>query len=49
MRDKDFGIWHEYTWARAWGLIEEAAFGLLALDVRPGDRVSIHCEADRSG
>ena len=44
MREKDFGIWHEYTWDRAWGLIEEAAFGLLALGVRPGDRVSIHCE-----
>jgi long-chain acyl-CoA synthetase len=44
MREKDFGIWHEYTWERAWGLIEDAAFGLLALGVRPGDRVSIHCE-----
>jgi long-chain acyl-CoA synthetase len=44
MREKDFGIWHEYSWERAWGLIEDAAFGLLALGVRPGDRVSIHCE-----
>ena len=44
MREKDFGIWHEYTWDRTWGLIEDAAFGLLALGVQPGDRVSIHSE-----
>jgi long-chain acyl-CoA synthetase len=44
MREKDFGIWHEYTWADTWGLIEDAAFGLIALGVQPGDRVSIHSE-----
>ena len=31
MREKDFGIWHEYTWERTWDLIESAAHGLLAL------------------
>ena len=44
MREKDFGIWREYTWEETWGLIEDAAHGLLALGVAPGDRVSIHCE-----
>ncbi len=44
MREKDFGIWREYTWERAWGIIEDAANGLLALGVDVGDRVSIHSE-----
>jgi long-chain acyl-CoA synthetase len=44
MREKDFGIWHEYDWATTWSLIEDVAHGLLALGVEPGDRVSIHCE-----
>ncbi len=44
MREKDFGIWHEYTWAEVWDLIETAAHGLLALGVDVGDRVSIHSE-----
>ncbi len=44
MREKDFGIWREYTWARTWELIEEAAHGLLALGVDVGDRVAIHAE-----
>jgi long-chain acyl-CoA synthetase len=44
MREKDFGIWNEYTWEQTWGLIEDVAHGLLALGVAPGDRVSIHCE-----
>jgi long-chain acyl-CoA synthetase len=44
MREKDFGIWNEYDWATTWGLIEDAAHGLIALGVEPGDRVSIHAE-----
>ncbi len=44
MREKDFGIWKEYDWARTWELVELAAHGLLALGVEPGDRVSIHAE-----
>ncbi len=44
MREKDFGIWKEYTWGDTWELIELAAHGLLALGVEPGDRVSIHAE-----
>lgn len=44
MREKDFGIWQEYTWARTWDLVLDAAHGLLALGVEPGDRVSIQSE-----
>ncbi len=44
MRDKDLGIWREYDWSKTWGLIKDAAHGLLALGVDAGDRVSIHSE-----
>jgi long-chain acyl-CoA synthetase len=44
MREKEFGIWQEYTWDRTWNLVVDAAHGLLALGVEPGDRVSIHAE-----
>lgn len=44
MREKDFGIWQEYTWDRTWNLVMDAAHGLLALGVGTGDRVSIHAE-----
>ncbi len=43
-REKDFGIWQEFTWAEAWDQIELAAHGLLALGVGVGDRVTIHSE-----
>ena len=44
MREKDFGIWQEYTWAETWDLIEAAAHGLLELGLEVGDRVAIHSE-----
>ena len=44
MREKDFGIWQEYSWARTWDLILDAAHGLLALGIEVGDRVSIQAE-----
>lgn len=44
MREKDYGIWQEYTWAQLWELVQDAAHGLLALGVGHGDRVSIHSE-----
>ncbi len=43
-REKDFGIWQEYSWADAWELIELCAHGLLSLGVEVGDRVTIHAE-----
>ena len=44
MRHKDFGIWQDITWAELWETVLDAAHGLLALGVEPGDRVSIHSE-----
>jgi long-chain acyl-CoA synthetase len=44
LREKDYGIWQEYTWAETWELIELAAHGLLEFGVEVGDRVSIHAE-----
>ena len=44
MREKDSGIWHEYTWSDTWERVLDAAHGLLALGVDVGDRVCIHSE-----
>ena len=44
MREKDFGIWQEYTWERTWDLVLDAAHGLLALGIDVGDRVCIHAD-----
>ena len=33
MREKDFGIWQEYTWDRVWNDVVDAAHALLALGV----------------
>ena len=44
MREKDLGIWQEYTWDRVWNDVLDAGHALLALGVQPGDRVSIHSE-----
>lgn len=44
MREKEFGIWREISWADAWDTIHDLAHGLIALGVEPGDRVSIHAE-----
>ena len=44
LREKDYGIWREITWAEYWEQVLLAAHGLLALGVEVGDRVSIHSE-----
>ena len=44
MREKDLGIWQEIKWANLWEQVLEAAHGLLALGIKPGDRVSIQSE-----
>ncbi|MGH8945739.1 MAG: AMP-dependent synthetase/ligase [Acidimicrobiia bacterium] len=44
MREKDFGIWQEITWADLWDLVLDAAHGLLVLGAGKGDRVSIQSE-----
>ena len=47
MREKDFGIWQEVSWADYWGRAEEVGHALIALGVEPGDRVAIHSENRR--
>ncbi len=44
MREKDLGIWKEWTWGDTWEAVELAAHALISLGVEPGDRVSIHAE-----
>lgn len=41
MREKDFGIWLEYTWADALREVREMALGLHALGVKRGDVVAL--------
>jgi long-chain acyl-CoA synthetase len=47
MREKDFGIWQEVTWAEYWENVELVAHGLLALGVAVGDRIAVHSENRR--
>ncbi|MGH3949236.1 MAG: AMP-binding protein, partial [Pseudonocardiaceae bacterium] len=47
MREKDFGIWQEVTWAGYWDTIQTVAHALLALGVQQGDRVAVHSENRR--
>jgi long-chain acyl-CoA synthetase len=47
MREKDFGIWQEVTWAAYWDTVVTIAHALLALGVEPGDRVAVHSENRR--
>jgi long-chain acyl-CoA synthetase len=44
LRDKDMGIWREWTWAEYWEQVQLAGHAFLALGVVPGDRVAIHSE-----
>ncbi len=44
LREKDYGIWQEWTWSQLWDDVLSAAHALLALDVAVGDVVSIHSE-----
>jgi len=41
MRQKELGLWHEWTWARTAATVREIGDGLLALGFRAGDIASI--------
>ncbi len=41
MRQKQLGLWQEWTWARTAAAVREIGDGLLALGFRPGDTASI--------
>jgi long-chain acyl-CoA synthetase len=44
LREKSLGIWQETTWAEYRDSVERAAHGLLALGIRPRERVAIQTE-----
>lgn len=44
LRHKKFGRWREYAWREYAECAARAGLGLLALGVRPGERVAIHSE-----
>ncbi len=44
LREKEFGIWNETTYAEFWHDVQAAAMGLWQMGVRPGDKVAIHSE-----
>jgi long-chain acyl-CoA synthetase len=47
MREKDFGVWQEVTWAQYWDTVLDVGHALLDLGIEPGDRVAIHSENRR--
>lgn len=47
VRQKDFGIWQEYTWQDAYENVRNFALGLVALGLKRGERVSIVGDNDR--
>ena len=47
LREKDFGVWEQVTWADYWDRVELVGHALLALGIEPGDRVAIHSENRR--
>ncbi len=44
LREKDFGIWQETTFAGYWEMVQVVGMALRALGVRPGDKVAVHSE-----
>jgi len=44
LREKQLGIWREYTWAEYYARTRGLGLGLVQLGLRPGDRVGIHSE-----
>ena len=41
MRQKDFGIWHEYTWAQCYEMSKLFALGMLSLGLKRGDKACL--------
>lgn len=41
IRDKDFGIWQEYTWKHEYEQVKYFGLGLISLGLKPGDKVAI--------
>jgi long-chain acyl-CoA synthetase len=47
LRQKEFGIWQEFTWQDSYAQVRDLALGLLALGVERGDRVATVGDNDR--
>ena len=41
IRDKDFGLWQEYTWQDSYAKVKFMSLGLRSLGLQPGDKVAI--------
>src|SRR4029078_8115888 len=41
LREKEYGIWNPYSWSHYYETARAVALGLLALGLKPGDRVAI--------
>jgi long-chain acyl-CoA synthetase len=41
MRQKDYGIWHEYTWKQCYEMSKYFGLGMLSLGLRHGDKVCL--------
>jgi long-chain acyl-CoA synthetase len=40
-RDKDYGIWNEYTWKDVYENVKYFSLGLISLGLRPGERAAV--------
>ena len=47
VRQKDLGIWQEFTWADSYTQVRNFTLGLVALGLEKGDKVSIVGDNDR--
>ena len=47
LRQKEYGIWNEYTWADSFAEVEALGLGLIALGMERGDHVAIVGDNDR--
>ncbi len=47
MRQKEFGIWREFTWADSYEQVRAFGMGLVALGVRRGDKICTAGDNDR--
>jgi len=41
LREKEFGIWQQYTWEQYWQNVKSFSYGLLELGFKRGDRLAI--------
>lgn len=47
MRQKEFGIWHEFTWRNSYEQVKYFALGMVALGLQRGDHVATIGDNDR--